>query len=140
MTEERTQKIHDFSPILVCNDVSSSLAFYVDKLGFELINFDQSLGRSGFASIRLGKLQFMLTSASYYAPPKRTGSDPLTDTIYYFYTDDIGALRDRFIAKDIECGEFAIRFYRMKEFEVQDPDGRILIFGQETDEPPTPEH
>jgi hypothetical protein len=30
-------------------------------------------------------------------------------------------------------------FYGMKDFEVRDPDGHILWFGQGTDEPPTSE-
>jgi len=30
-------------------------------------------------------------------------------------------------------------FYGLKEFEMLDPEGHMMIFGQETDEPTTPE-
>ncbi len=38
-----------------------------------------------------------------------------------------------------QVSELRVTFYGMKEFEVRDPDGHILWFGQETDDPPTPE-
>ena len=42
-------------------------------------------------------------------------------------------------AKGHEVSDLAVRFYGMKEFELLDPDGHVLVFGQETDEPVTPE-
>jgi uncharacterized glyoxalase superfamily protein PhnB len=41
--------------------------------------------------------------------------------------------------KAFQVSDLRVTFYGMKEFEVRDPDGHILWFGQETDEPPTPE-
>jgi uncharacterized glyoxalase superfamily protein PhnB len=41
--------------------------------------------------------------------------------------------------KDFQVIDLRVTFYGMKEFEVRDPDGHILWFGQGTDEPPTSE-
>jgi hypothetical protein len=41
--------------------------------------------------------------------------------------------------KELQVSDLRVTFYGMKEFEVRNPDGHILWFGQETDEPPTPE-
>jgi uncharacterized glyoxalase superfamily protein PhnB len=39
--------------------------------------------------------------------------------------------------KEFQVSDLRVTFYGMKEFEVRDPDGHILWFGQGTDEPPT---
>jgi hypothetical protein len=36
-------------------------------------------------------------------------------------------------------GKLYVTFYRMKEFSLLDPGGHRLTFGQDTDEPPTPD-
>jgi hypothetical protein len=41
--------------------------------------------------------------------------------------------------KEFQVSDVRVTFYGMKEFEVRDPDGHILWFGQGTDEPPTSE-
>ena len=125
--------------MMVCNDVAKTRDFFVRDLGFDLVNFDPSIGRTGFASVESGKSRVMLCSPSYYAAPKRSGAKPLTDTLYYFYIEDLLKLYKDLKNKGIKVSDPAVRFYGLKEVEVLDPDGRILIFGQETDEPPTPE-
>ena len=125
--------------MLVCNDVAVSVEFYTDKLGFKLVQFDRHIGTSGFATIEHGQIRFMLTSPSYYEAPKAKAGQPLTDTVYYFYTDDVVGLKERLTEKGVTSTDFKVRFYGLKEIEIQDPDGRLLIIGQDTDEPPTPE-
>jgi hypothetical protein len=41
--------------------------------------------------------------------------------------------------KEFQMSDLRMTFYGMKEFEVRDPDGHILWFGQETDVHPTSE-
>ncbi len=72
------------------------------------------------------------------SPSQRTdGKYP--QAVYYFYPEDVVALRDSIIAKNEEVSELQVRFYGMKEFEMLDPDGHMLLFGQDTGEAPTPE-
>jgi uncharacterized glyoxalase superfamily protein PhnB len=53
--------------------------------------------------------------------------------------EDVVALHAEAKGKAFQVSDLRVTFYGMKEFEVRDPDGHILWFGQETDEPPTPE-
>jgi hypothetical protein len=57
--------------------------------------------------------------------------------IYYFYPEHVAALHADAKQKDLQVGDWRVTCYGMKEFEARDPDGHILWFGQETDEPPT---
>jgi uncharacterized glyoxalase superfamily protein PhnB len=59
--------------------------------------------------------------------------------IYYFYPDNVMDLHAEVKRQAFQVSELRVTFYGMKEFEVRDPDGHILWFWQETDEPPTPE-
>jgi len=127
------------TPMLVCNDVGESARFYSEVLGFEILSFDNSIGNSGFASLKLDSIHLMLCSPSYYDAPQAKNGKPLTDTVFYYYTDDVVHLKQQIDAKGVQCTDFKVRFYGLKEIEIQDPDGRILIIGQETNEPPTPE-
>jgi len=125
-------------PMLVCDDVQESIRFYTEVLGFKVDGRLDHVGRSGWASLNNGRSSLMLTSAHSAAEFRdATGRHP--QALYYFYPDDVVALRDSVIAKGYACSELAVRFYRMKEFEMTDPSGHVLVFGQDTDEPPTPE-
>jgi hypothetical protein len=56
----------------------------------------------------------------------------------YFYPEDVESLDASVRAAGCETSELVVRFYGMKEFEMLDPSGHVLVFGQETDEAPTP--
>ena len=125
--------------MLVCNDVRKSLEFYTNHLGFEKVNYEESIGLTGFASLELGSIKLMLCSPSYYDAPQQQGDKPLTDSLYYYYVSDVQSLKDRLERAGVFSTDIKVRFYGLKEVETRDPDGRILIFGEETDEPPDPE-
>jgi len=131
-------KLNDLIPILICEDVQKSIDFYCRILDFEVADRMDDVGRTGWASLRNGRVQLMLGSPTYLPEPKKTdGKYP--QAVYYFYPEDVAALRDSIIAKGGEVSELQVRFYGMKEFEMLDPDGHMLLFGQETGEAPTPE-
>ena len=128
----------DFIPMLLCRDVQASIRFYVDRLGFEVIGRMDDAGRSGWASLRRGRAQIMLASPS--SVPEATRVDGRhTQCIHYFYPKDVVALHESLRTQGCEVSDLAVRFYGMKEFEMVDPDGHMLTFGQETDDPVTPE-
>ena len=52
---------------------------------------------------------------------------------------DVVGLQARVRARGYETSELMVRFYGLKEFEMTDPEGHMMTFGQETNEPPTPE-
>ena len=58
--------------------------------------------------------------------------------MFYFYPDDVQALHAHVVSQGIDATPLHVTFYGMKEFSMQDPDGHMLCFGQETDEEPAP--
>ena len=57
--------------------------------------------------------------------------------IFYFYPDDVAGLHAEFSAKGLPVTALRVTIYGMKEFELRDPDGYWLWFGQDTNEPAT---
>lgn len=131
-------RFNNLIPMLLCRDVQASIRFYVDVLGFEVVDRMDNVGRTGFASLRNGRTKIMLASPTYVPEnPKLDGR--YTQSVYYFYPDDVEALHAQVKVKGREPSDLKVRFYGLKEFELVDPDGHVLLFGQDTDEPVTPE-
>ena len=127
-------------PMLHVVDVDRSLAFYRDRLGFTLLSPESAVKEWGWAHIRRDGVSLMLAGGLTGGPIREkgdTGSD--WPVMFYFYPDDVVALHGVLKARGVEVGDLCVTFYRMKEFSCLDPDGHMLTFGQETDEPPTPD-
>jgi uncharacterized glyoxalase superfamily protein PhnB len=123
--------------MLICDDVPASIAFYTDVLGFEVTGRMEDVGKTGWASLRHGSVQIMLASPHHEPEPvKVDGRYP--QSVYYFYPEDVVALRDSIAAKGYDVGALRVTFYGMKEFDMLDPSGHYLLFGQDTDEEMTP--
>jgi hypothetical protein len=69
------------------------------------------------------------------APPRAYTTFNLTDDTLATKLGPETRLRD--LERGPAASDRRVTFYRMKEFTLRDPDGPILWFGQETDEPPT---
>lgn len=128
----------DMIPMLMCEDVQESIRFYTKVLGFNVTSQMDDVGKSGWASLNQGKVQIMLASPSYLPEGvKVDGRYP--QLVLYFYPDDIEALHQSVRNQGYAATDLVVRFYGMKEFEMVDPSGHMLVFGQDTDEEPTPE-
>ena len=124
-------------PMLHVVDVERSLAFYRDRLDFTLLSPEAAVKEWGWAHIRRDGVSLMLAGGLTGGPIREkgdTGSD--WPVMFYFYPDDVVALHGVLKARGVEVGDLCVTFYRMKEFSCLDPDGHMLTFGQETDEPP----
>jgi len=131
-------KLNDLIPILICEDVQKSIDFYCRVRDFEVADRMDDVGKTSWASLRNGHVQIMLGSPTYLPKPKKTTEN--TRSRFTISTRKMWpALRDSIIAKNEEVSELRVRFYGMKEFEMPNPDGHMLLFGQDTDEAPTPE-
>jgi catechol 2,3-dioxygenase-like lactoylglutathione lyase family enzyme len=111
------------------------MAFYCDKLGFRVVN------TFGDAEPRWCMLDRDGTSMMFNQPPPAEMAElpPRAKDfqIYYFYPDDVALLHRAWKAAGLPVSELRVAIYGMKEFELRDPDGYWLWFGQSTDEPPT---
>ena len=116
--------------MLLCADVPASVRFYTDVLGFEVVDRMDDVGATGFASLRNGKAMVMLASPTYIPrAPQVDGRYP--QAAYYFYVEDADALRRSVVDACWPASECADRFYGLREFAVVDPEGHVLLFGQD---------
>jgi len=67
------------------------------------------------------------------------GGIRLGEKVQMSSAEDVVALHGSLKQAGHAVSDPAVRFYGMKEIELVDPDGHVLIFAQDTDEPPTPE-
>ena len=126
--------------MLVCSDVQASILFYRDILGFEITERMDDVGLTGWASLTRGRNRIMLTSASYLKVPERNDDGRLeSDVVNYFHCEDVVGIHAHLEKAGVSVSDFYVRFYGKKEIEFSDPDGRLLIFGEDTEEDPTPE-
>jgi predicted enzyme related to lactoylglutathione lyase len=105
-------------------DLERSINFY-EKLGFEICNepLKNDQGVKTFVGMHHGSAaQIMLTLANQ---PLDSGSRHI---MFYLYSTDMPAYRERLIARGVKVGIVTYPFYMPSgEFQVDDPDGWIWI-------------
>ncbi len=116
----------------MCDDVQQSIEFYTRVLDFKVKNRMDDLGKSGWAYLSNGPVDLMLASPAYLPDPvKVDGHYPQLHL--YFYPVDVRSLRDAVVESGHHASELELRLYGMWEFEVVDPSGHVLVFGQESE-------
>jgi catechol 2,3-dioxygenase-like lactoylglutathione lyase family enzyme len=125
--QHRARKID--SPVMRyvgVGDVERSLVFYRDALGFEIRK-----GGSGVEAI-LGPAQIRLSKQGYgpldfqFKDPKPPGS-----TVLFLQCDDVVATHAALRGRGAKVSEIEkVNWIKMRMFEVRDPDGNVLWFGQ----------
>jgi len=106
---------------LTVGDVARSAAFYRDVLGFEI----HQAGDGTEATSGPARLHF-----------DPAGSGP---AIVFFETDDVEAMHSAICSRGIAASELVkVNWVKMRIFEIRDPDGNTLWFGQSYDKPHTP--
>lgn len=125
--------LHTLQPMLAVTDLPRTIDFYRSKLGFTL------MGTFGdppvWCHLHRDGVDVMFNTppgVAQHVPPRSREFQ-----IFYIHTSDIVALRAELVAKGVEASPLRVMPYRMKEFDVRDPEGYWLMFGQETVEPPT---
>ena len=130
-------KLKNMIPMLNISSLETSLEFYREALGFEVVSAKDALDEYRWGVIRSGDTELMLSETDTALNlPK--GIDPHHNTdwpvIYYFYPDDVEALYRDVVGKGFKATPLEVTFYGMKEFSLQDPDGHMLSFGQDAEE------
>ena len=127
--------LNQLIPMLSVTDLKRTIAFYRDRLGFRVLN---TFGEPDPVWCMLArdkiKLMFNQPQAEEMAELPRRAKD---FQIFYFYPDDVVALHAGWKAAGLDVTDLRVTIYGMKEFELRDPDGYWLWFGQDTDEAPT---
>jgi uncharacterized glyoxalase superfamily protein PhnB len=122
------------TPMLGVTDVQRSLDFNADALGFQETGRLEHDGTLGWVHIVSGKTELMLTRMNGI----ESGRGGRKQLILYFYPDDVLALHASLKERGQGVTDLRVTSYRMKEFELEDPDGYQLWFGEDADEPRQP--
>jgi len=123
-------------PLLAVFDVPTSIAFYRDVLGFEVVMnsrpFTDAKDDYGWAMLRLNGVELMVNNA-YENNIRPTEADAShiaahRDTALYFRCRDVDGAYTYLHSLGITAREPKVSYYGMKQLYVNDPDGYTLCF------------
>lgn len=108
-------------------DMATSLRFYRDLLGFEVIGRSDPSDDCGWAWLRLGDAEVMLNTA-YDDGERPPSPDPgrieaHRDTMLFFGCSDLDGAWEHLHAKGIEATKPKTAPYGMRQVFFEDPDG-----------------
>ena len=123
------------APLFQVYDMPTSVRFYRDKLGFEVVSTSPVLGEDKFhwCLMRLDDTELMLNTAYEADHERPVLPDPARvaahdDTCIYFGCPDIDSAYAELKAKGVSAREPKIAPYGMKQMYLHDPDGYNLCF------------
>lgn len=125
--------VRGMTPLLLVFDMPTSIAFYRDMLGFEVVQTSAAEGdRFEWALLRLNGAELMLntTYENHERPrapdPARVGSH--ADTALYFGCPDVDAAYAHLRARGVGVEQPNVTSYGFKRMSLKDPDGYYLCF------------
>ncbi len=127
--------VRGLTPLLQVYDMPTSVRFYRDKMGFEVVNTSPVLGEDRFhwALLRLGGAELMLNTAFEFdderpAEPDRARTAAHNDTALFIGCPDVDAAYEELRGRDVAVRKPIVTGYGMKQMYVRDPDGYGLCF------------
>jgi lactoylglutathione lyase len=120
------------TPNLLVASVERSLAFYVDTLGFApgMTVPDQS--PFAFASVASGPVEIFLNDAAGAVKeyPAFAGRPIGATGTLFIEVEGVNALHDRLNGTVKVVMPIVTKFYGMREFAIEDPDGYVITFAE----------
>jgi len=124
--------LRGMAPLLQVFDMPTSVRFYRDLLGFELLATSGDGEQSDWVLLRRGEVELMLNTAyeSDSRPPAPDAArvDHHRDTSLYFGCPDPDAAYVHLIANGVIAKPPSVAPYGMKQLYFTDPDGYLLCF------------
>ena len=124
-------------PLLEVYDMPTSVKFYRDVLGFEVVTTSPLLGpdpdKFHWCLLRLGGAEIMLNDAYEFDEDRPIPEDPKRvaahrDTGLFFGCPDVDAAYEHLRAKGVAVKPPKVAQYGMKQLYLTDPDGYGLCF------------
>jgi uncharacterized glyoxalase superfamily protein PhnB len=135
--------IHGIAPLLQVFDMPTSVRFYRDYLGFELVSSSHSADhdQAGWVRLRLNGANLMLNTA-YERAKRPPVPDPARlaahrDTTLYFDCSDLDSAFQQLEAVGVDVEPPFALSYGMRQLYLRDPDCYGLCFQHEVSIPPT---
>lgn len=124
--------IQGMAPLLHVFDMPTSLNFYRDKIGFEVVQTSGQDDNAGWVMLKLNDVVLMLNT-QYEDEFRPKDSDPVRkehheDTILYFGCPDVQAAYKYFLSKGLEVKPPYKTGYGYNSVDLTDPDGFLLCF------------
>ncbi len=113
-------------------DMPTSIKFYRDVLGFEVVQTSEPGEHFDWAFLKLNEAKLMLNTAyeSHARPPAPVPAriDAHDDIGLFFSCPDVDRAYQHLRKQNLEVKEPKITGYGMKQLYVKDPDGYCLCF------------
>ena len=125
-------KVSGLTPLIQVFDMPTSVAFYRDVMGFEIVMQSQPGDHFGWALLRMDGAELMLNTA-YESHDRPAAPDAARwaghgDTTLYFGCPDLDEAYEYLRSKGVAVEKPVVRDYGMKPLSVIDPDGYGLCF------------
>lgn len=129
MTQAAGWRAELAAPVFAVRDMALAIACYRDKIGFDIAfqwplasSFENPANCPDYVILRLGNCELHLSKNSTVTP-----------AIAYFFIDGIDDCYVTLAAANAPIAvPIATQPWDMREFEINDPDGNVLIFGEHT--------
>ena len=126
-------EIAGISPFFIVNHVPTSLAFYRDRLGFEITFEGPEPDDIFFGIVRRGGAQILMKAIGVAPVPNYTRDiqQGIARWDAFVSVPDPDALADEFASRNVEFFEpLKDTSDGLRGFEVKDADGYLLFFGR----------
>jgi glyoxylase I family protein len=143
-----TLDLRGLCPLLQVFDMPTSLAFYRDVLGFEIVGAAPRMPSGhpdnyGWAWLRHGATELMLNTAydpdtERPATPEATRVAAHEDTALYIGCPDLDSVYRHLRAHGLDAAPPAVSWYGMNQLYLKDPDGFVVCFQWRADASPSP--
>jgi lactoylglutathione lyase len=122
------------TPNLLVATVERSLAFYVDTLGFARGMTVPDESPFAFASVTSGPIEIFFNDAAGAVKeyPGFAGKPIGCTGTLFVEVQGIDALHDRLKPSVTIVMPIETKFYGMREFAIEDPDGYVITFAERT--------
>jgi len=117
-------------PVLNCQSMQETLAFYQQLLQFVVVNKRETDGELHWVHIMHGDTTLMLQSSEQQNSASGQAQKPNINL--YFYVNNIKDLNHYIKAKYNDVSDIKTTDYQMQEFSLTDPEGNIVTVGQKS--------
>lgn len=121
------------SPLFIVRNVPATLAFYRDKLGFEITFQGPEPNDIFFGIVQRGRAMIMFKDIDVEPVPNHTRDigHGIASWDAYIYVPDPDALFEEFIGRDVDFKvPLSNNSDNLRGFEVSDINGYIIYFGR----------
>ena len=128
-----TPEIAGIAPLFIVKDVPATLAFYRDRLGFDIMFQGPEPDDIFFGMVRRGSAMLMFKDVGVDPVPNYTRDikQGIARWDAYLYVPDPDALAAEFSARNVEFFEpLKDTHDGLRGFELEDLNGYVLFFGR----------